>query len=88
MITDKRLGKFSIGRDFIHNNPGIVEDIMGKCIIVGARMKWETDAIHYVAISDLFEEMLDGQEPKIYHIEFVNEYDEAGKIVSIKWKFT
>ena len=79
----KRLGKFSIGRNFIYNNPRLVKRIMGECIVVSAIMKWHTDAIHYVALSDWFDVVPnDGSELKIYRIEF---YKDKHNIT--KWMF-
>jgi hypothetical protein len=52
-------------------------------------MKWHTDAIHYVAISDHFAVVEEGdREIPIYSIQCETEYDDTGMIVNIDWKFT
>ena len=87
-ISERRLGKFSITRNVIYDNPELVKRIMGECIIVNATMKWHTDAIHYVAISDHFAVVQeDYEEIPIYSIQCETEYDDNGMVINIDWKF-
>jgi len=68
MMKNRRLGKFRISIKFIDDYPNTVKDIMGHCIIVSAEMRWESDSIHYTAISDWFDEVDNGCMPYEYRI--------------------
>ncbi len=57
-----RYGNFSITIDLIENNPDIIRQVMGECIILRAEHIYATRAIEYQAWSPKFE-LLDEVEP-------------------------
>ena len=86
-MKSRRFGKFSIHRKFIKDNPEIVREIMGECIILDARSDEVSDTIEYLALSDNFHEVKEGEIPQVYKITIVNEYDSAGRVLHHSWEF-
>jgi len=80
----RRLGQFKITGPFIVANPGAIKKIMGECIIIRAEQYAAYDAIHYMAISDQFEECERGHEVPWYTGEV--ELEEDGITTSFKFK--
>jgi hypothetical protein len=54
MLDDTRKGKFSIQLEIIHENPEIVRQIMGECIVIKAETDLFSESIDYQAYCDGF----------------------------------
>ena len=54
-LFSRRLGKFSIDRDYIDTHPDTVQQILSTVIVVRAEMMWDMDRIEYIGISHSFE---------------------------------
>ena len=80
-MVNRRLGTFKIDIRIIDTQPKVVKQIMGECIIVRAEMRYETNSIHYTAISDWFDEIPEGSMPMNYVIQFVTDG------INVKWCF-
>ena len=71
----KRYGKFSICTDFIVNDPEMVKKIFSNIIIVRAECNYINKTIDYEGISDLFDEIDQGEMIPEYRIIFNKEND-------------
>ena len=56
-MSSKRIGKFQIMTHNIEDHPEMVQEIMSKVIVVRCEQRYDTDSIHYTAISDHFEDV-------------------------------
>lgn len=65
---DRKRGIFNIARPYIIKYPVFVKAIMGQMIILRAEFIFHKDCIEYVALSDLFKEIKEGDELPIYDI--------------------
>lgn len=65
----RKIGRFQIPNDIIHNDPKLAQRIMARCIVVRAEQLWERDAIEYVALSNSFEDVPANCVTPDYHIE-------------------
>lgn len=65
-----KLGKFEISHELIkdENLSGMIKRVMAKVIILQAESLYYRNAIEYVGISDLFEEVREGHEIPCYNI--------------------
>lgn len=50
MVENRRIGCFSIPREFINKHEQAVRDCLCGLIVVEAEMHFDSDAIHYTAI--------------------------------------
>ena len=66
-MTGKRIGEFSISLKTIEDNPEAAKKIMGKVIVIDAKILYG-GIVKYKAISDLFEEMALGDKVPEYEI--------------------
>ena len=78
MMRPLRLGKFNIQRTTILDNPELVKAITNGMIIFRAEMMMHKDAVEYIAVSNLFEEIQWGIEPPFYDIMIDNRMDTDG----------
>jgi len=60
-LFSRRLGKFSIDRDYIDTNPGVVQQILSTVIVVRAEMMYHLDKVEYIGLSHSFEALPCGQ---------------------------
>lgn len=79
IITERRIGKFSVHRDMLHYaDPVLLRDFMTNFLIVRAEMMFVYDAIEYTAYSHLFEPVSGYLTPPVYTLRVGME---DGKIV-------
>ena len=81
MYKNRRYGKFRIDRKFIESYSETIKQVMGQCIILRAEFMAMHGHIEYQAISDLFDEVSEGDIIPEYRIRMVTE----GK--NVKWMF-
>lgn len=65
-----RFGTFEIPKRFIENYPNVVRQVMNNIIIVDARYRMDCDIIVYMGLSDMFDEVPEGEYAPHYHFEF------------------
>lgn len=65
-----RFGTFEIPKRFIEEYPNVVRQVMNDIIIVDARYRMDCDVIIYMGISDMFDEVQEGEYAPHYHLEF------------------
>ena len=82
MELRRRLGRFEIDCRLIDENPGLVMDIMGKCIPVRAEMHFIGPYIEYMAISEYFSEV-----PEVCIVPMYKILYEKDKDGITKWMF-
>lgn len=61
MIRNNRRGLFLISRELLEDAPAIVKRVLSDVIVVRAELRWDLDAIEYVAICDKFDECPEGE---------------------------
>jgi len=61
MSRDRRIGRFRISMRLIERFDTDVKRVMGQCIITRADYLFSCDAIEYVAISEHFRELDEGE---------------------------
>lgn len=66
----KRLGRFRISRALLMRTPEAIQPLFAKIIVVEAVMRWESDSVEYVAMSELFELLDAGVMAPAYAITF------------------
>lgn len=76
----KRLGKFRLDRNFIHDKPEDALKILGGILIVDIKYDFTSNSINYVGFSKYFDVTEDGTLPPEYSIEIE---PDTGKI---KWR--
>ena len=64
-MLSNRVGKFSLSKAFIKDSPDVCMQIMGKVIVLRAEYMWN-DTVEYVAISNEFRELKEGETPPYY----------------------
>lgn len=77
---NQRKGRFSIKRKHVINHEWFVTRIMGLCSIVRAECLIMHDVVEYEAISNLFDEVKEGEIIPTYQINV----HQNGKISAIK----
>jgi len=76
-----RLGQFNIQRSAIIESPELVMAITARMIIYRAEMMFHKDCVEYIAISDLFDEVEQGECPPEYMM-VIEITDEGTYVVS------
>lgn len=79
-LTSKRYGRFKISFDQINNVPDKVMTVLGNMIVVQSEVNYVLGAIVYVALSDIFEVVEDGQKIPDYNLSFENNKLKATKL--------
>ena len=64
----KRIGRFSISREFVDKNPEVVLAIMGRVIVVRCEMMYQHDELEYIALSPYFDELPPGMITPKYEV--------------------
>lgn len=72
----KRTGVFFVSQELLEQKPDLVQRIMSNCIVVRAEYLFTTAGIEYVAISNEFEEIKEGESAKLYDWRHNDETDE------------
>lgn len=85
---DRRIGTFHIDVIFPDNDPAMVRNIMGQCIILRAESRMEYHAIEYTAICPQFDLLPDGYLPPRYEWVSTLEKMEFGSRMKRVWKAT
>lgn len=67
-----RIGRILMDIGMIHNDPDMVKKITKDMIIVRAEQLFEHNAIEYVALGDMFDDIEDGKAPN-YQIEVLDD---------------
>lgn len=84
-MNNKRRGKFYISRHFFESDCESVKKIMGECLITRCEQLYHMDAFEYIAISDWFEEVSDGDLLPVYDFIMKRESpDEDVQLVGAK----
>ena len=78
----RRYGCFKIAWFHIEDNPKLVREIMGQCIILRAEALYATREIEYIAESDWFDRIEEGFIAPMYEINIVKDGN------NIKWMFS
>lgn len=73
-----RIGRFRISRELVRRNPAELLPLFSEMVVVEAQMRWEYDAIEYVALSERFEEQPENVAAPLYKITFRR--DENGQV--------
>ncbi len=84
MRKSKRVGKFSIERYLIGDDPSTVHQMLANKVIVRAEVLYEMDAIEYHAYSDDFDEVENGQKIPEYVAEFSREHVSGDNTDSVR----
>ncbi len=71
-LDSKRYGRFQIKFDLINRLPDKVQEVLGHMIVVNAEPNYVEKSIIYVAIGNLFEELVDGSKIPDYNLSFEN----------------
>lgn len=74
----ERIGRFRINRKLILRNTDELLPLFSEMVVVEAQMRWEYDAIEYVALSKRFEKQPQGVTAPMYKIVFSR--DQNGKV--------
>lgn len=69
-LTSRRYGRFQITFDIINSRPDKVQEVMGNMIVVNAEPNYVEKSIVYVALSNIFEEVNEGQAIPDYNLSF------------------
>ena len=75
MNIQNRKGKFFIHQDLVRNfiedeRYGVLQEALSKVLIVEAYSSFLSNSIEYLGYSELFEEIPEGSEPKLYQALF------------------
>jgi hypothetical protein len=76
-MKDCRIGKFTVDVDLIEKYPEAVRDLMGRCIVVRAKMMFVSREIQYTALCDDFDVVSQMDLPPDYRAVFWKEGDRA-----------
>ena len=68
IVTSRRLGSFEITRDLIETGDTTVMRVMGKCIVVRAEYMFHTNSIEYIAYSEWFRSLSEGEVVPKYEV--------------------
>lgn len=60
-MKSKRIGKFTLSLHLIENDPGAAHAVMCRCIVVRCEMMYATNTFYYIAVSDDFAEIAEGE---------------------------
>lgn len=63
-----KIGKILVHTDLILNHPGMVHKITEGMVIVRAEQLFEHNAVEYVAIGEMFDEINEGETAPTYHM--------------------
>ena len=75
-LRDRRVGRFTITRQFMEDDGvwncgrGAMIELMKRIIVLGAECDFESFNLKYIAISDMFRELDEGERAPKYEIEF------------------
>jgi hypothetical protein len=67
---NRRLGRFHVSRELLNQQPEKLKPIFANVIVVEAQMRWVSDSVEYLAMSDRFERVPYGQMAPFYDIQF------------------
>lgn len=80
----KRMGKFSISWELLTSHAHELQDaLFSRVVVVGCQMRWSTRSLHYEAMSELFDECDEAQEPPEYIFEFEKDEKNQTRITKI-----
>lgn len=65
---NRRFGRFRIGLDVISEYPERVSELLARCVVVRADVRFERDAIEYTALCPAFSEVAPACEAPIYAV--------------------
>lgn len=77
-IESNRIGKFEVSFGIINNIPLDIKLIMAECIVIWVELFSFSGRAVYTAISDRFDEVLDGNAIPFYIWHLTNESDNNG----------
>lgn len=84
ILSNRRLGRFSISLEIIDDSPEVVQGILGSGIVIGAEVNMATGTIEYLMLNDDFEEVPDAQEAPVYDLK-VEEREDGYNIEWVKF---
>ena len=67
-VKENRCGRFSISEKILEEEPFLVMEVMGRCIVVEAQNRYYTQSIEYYAYSPEFEVAEHPAAPPVYSI--------------------
>ena len=59
-MKETQIGKFKLRKEWLKDQPYLVREIMGRCIIVRAELMYYDYSVHYEAISAEFDDVPQG----------------------------
>ena len=81
-LTTTRYGRFKITFDQINNQREKIQKAFNSLIIVQAEANFPLNAIVYIAVGDIFEEIHEGERIPDYNLSVVDGKLQAKKVVS------
>lgn len=75
-LLDRR-GRFIISRELIRTSAHKLAPLFSRMVILEAQVRWENDAIEYLALSEVFEVVPEGVSTTKYEIQFEHINGEA-----------
>ena len=82
MIKNRRIGKVKISTGLIEKSPEFVHLVFSKFIPVRAEMIWHMGHVEYIGVSDLFEEVKEGDFVPEYIFEITMIENNGGAVIS------
>jgi len=82
MLKNRRIGKVTVSTGLIDNSPEVVKLMFSKFIPIRAEMIWHMGWVEYIGISDLFEEIKEGDAVPEYIFQCTTIEGDGGSIIS------
>jgi hypothetical protein len=80
-LRHRNLGRFFVMKEHIDNRLDKVKQVMEKMVVLEARFSMDLKRFDYVAISDLFENVIEGEMIPSYKLYFKNNKLVAEKVL-------
>ena len=80
----RRRGKFMVSRELLSEATPELVEFMKNFLIIRAEMLFHTDAIEYIAISELFDPVKEGYDAPEYDFTITKKIDGTLKVVTVK----
>lgn len=84
-LNNRRIGRILINTTLLLKEPEVVKNILNGMIVVRAEQLFEHDAIEYIAIGDMFEEIAEGEKAPNYQVNVKYNEDNSTEISFERW---
>ena len=84
-MIERRFGRFTLTSEMIRATFPVLLKLMGSVFVLQADYDVASDSITYRGVSEFFEPVAEGQEGKLYDIEFEKHEENASLVISARF---